>query len=611
MPQLFGQAPVPAGPCPTCERPLEQVAAAPGGGYEFQRLGINRLMDLASRLLIAPELAFTDGSQLKTLLDQFPQAYVNYYDPLPAPEWVDTDKLALASRVWEANSIPMLLALASASLPFCYLIEQAVPTLYDTRKLADPRYMNQRIFETGIFINDVMSAGGLKVFKDFDADGDKVWGIALNEADPTGQWKVRGGKLVRTAGPGDAVDQAAIYKRAQQLIAERRLDRKRYIWGPGYVAARKVRFLHATMRYMLMHPGVMRPPQPAQPGQKFSSPREAHQHATEPFDVAKNGVPINQEDLAYTLMTFSLVLYRALEYAGRTVSPAEKEAVLHQWKVIGHIMGVEERFLTDKPSEAEALFQLIQERHAGASDVGRLLTDNILDWLGSLLPPVLGARKHIPTLLCEGLLGPQLAAYVLRPERLHPPFGKGGWAMSFWRPACWVGLRLIRLSYWFNDHILSHFQSVKNQTESLFNGASVALIHSFRDGWARKTFWLPATDNTWYRRRGAGEAFEGKLHVWRRQLAYTVFLGIGSLAASKFSFLAFLYFLFADWAIHIARPVGTSAWANEPVAWTLGLTLASFGMFAYLMMEHLPKVVKRRPTLREERAAAEQSGEPG
>ena len=594
MPDLFGRG-----------QDGQEPTAAGERNYDVRRLGFNLVMDIASRLLAYPELAITNGSELKRLMEALPAAFVDYYDPIEAPAWVDEKKLALASQVWHANSLPMLIGLAAASLPSCYMIEQAVPTLYDTRKLSERRYLYQRIFETGIFVNDVLSAGGLKVFKDFDGEGDKVWGIALNEADPDGKWKVRGGKLVRTAGPGGAVDQKAIAARAQRLIADRRLKRRRYIWGPGYIAARKVRFLHATMRYMLMNPGAVRPHQPAQEGQKFSSPREAHQHATVPFDVQKNGVPINQEDTAYTLMTFSLVLYRAIEYAGRTVSPEEKVAVLHQWKVIGHIMGVEERFLTDDPQEAEELFLMVQARHAGATEVGYVLTDSILDWLGSMLPPILGARRHIPTLLCEGLLGPKLAPYVVRPQRSQPPLGQGKVEMLFWRPAFAVGIRIIRVGYWISDRILARFQTFKNQVETLLHGASVELIHSFRDGWARKTFWLPSGDNTWHRRRGADQDFEDKLHAWRCKLANTVFLGVGFLTAGKFALLAFLYFLLADWAIHIARPVGNLAeWANEPVAWSLALTAAFLGGFAWMLMERLPKVVKQRPTLRAERAAA-------
>ena len=173
MPQLFGQKPVPPAPCPKCARPFDQALSGVEASYDFQRLGINRLMDLTTRLLIAPELAFTDTSELKRLLDQLPLDYVNYYDPIELPKWVDTDKLAVASKLWQANSIFMLAALAAASLPYCYMIEKAIPTLYDTKKLSESRYMYQRIFETGIFVNDVMSEGGLRVFKDFVPDGVK------------------------------------------------------------------------------------------------------------------------------------------------------------------------------------------------------------------------------------------------------------------------------------------------------------------------------------------------------------------------------------------------------------------------------------------------------
>lgn len=606
MPQLFGQKPVPSAPCPKCARPFEQALSGAQASYDFQRLGINRLMDLTTRLLIAPELAFTDTSELKRLLDQLPLDYVNYYDPIELPKWVDTDKLAVASKLWQANSIFMLAALAAASLPYCYMIDKAIPTLYDTKKLSESRYMYQRIFETGIFVNDVMSEGGLRVFKDFVPDGDQVWLIALNEADPEGRWEVRGGQLVRTAGPGGALNQQAVQARAEEMLKARRRQRRRYVWGAGFVSARKVRFLHATMRYMLMHPGAVRPPRPAEPGQKFASPREAHQHATAPFDVAKNGVPINQEDLAYTIMTFSLVLYRSLEYFGRTVSDAEKIASLHQWKLIGYIMGVEERFLTDDMQVAEDLFRTVQERHAGHSEVGCLLTDSILDWLGSMLPPILGMRTHLPTLLCEGLLGPKLSPYVLRQDRSHPPLGKGKLEMWFWRPVYWLGLRAVRLSFWVNDNVLIKFASFRHLAENLLHRASVELIHSFRDGWARKTFWLPSSDNSWTRRRGATAEFETQLHQWRCKLANTVYLGLGSLIAAQIAMIVFAWFVVEDWGSHLLRPAGE--WLTRPVGTSFAVMAGAFALFLFLLIEQVPKVVKQRPKLPRQSAPAAPDG---
>ena len=35
---------------------------------------------------------------------------------------------------------------------------------------------------------------------------------------------------------------------------------KRYLWGKGYITAKKVRFLHASMRYMLLNPSAVSPP---------------------------------------------------------------------------------------------------------------------------------------------------------------------------------------------------------------------------------------------------------------------------------------------------------------------------------------------------------------
>ena len=54
------------------------------------------------------------------------------------------------------------------------------------------------------------------------------------------------------------------------------------------------------------------------------------------------GTPINQEDLAGTLMTFSIQILDGFKKFKIPISEKDQEAYLHVWKVIGHVMGVRE-----------------------------------------------------------------------------------------------------------------------------------------------------------------------------------------------------------------------------------------------------------------------------
>ena len=79
-------------------------------------------------------------------------------------------------------------------------------------------------------------------------------------------------------------------------------------------------------------------------------------------------MPINQEDLAGTLMTFSCVVLDALKKLRVGYSAAEGEAFLHAWKVVGHFMGVTgvhpDAGLSTGDAEEAAVKRALHERAA-------------------------------------------------------------------------------------------------------------------------------------------------------------------------------------------------------------------------------------------------------
>lgn len=157
--------------------------------------------------------------------------------------------------------------------------------------------------------------------------------------------------------------------------------------GKGILSAQKVRLMHATIRYMI-----------------------SNGRTQLKWDDSW-GKPVCQEDLAYTLMTFSYVGVRSMKILGIRLTPEQEDAYIHCWNVIGHIMGILPGLLPANMSEARQLFDVIKARQTGPNDDGRQLMTGLLD--GLLVPTMskilpLGG-KHIPAILVRKLIGQETA----------------------------------------------------------------------------------------------------------------------------------------------------------------------------------------------------------
>lgn len=76
---------------------------------------------------------------------------------------------------------------------------------------------------------------------------------------------------------------------------------------------------------------------------------------TSRWDVRRWGMPINQTDQASTLGLFSGVLLLGCRALGVPVSRSESRAVMHLWRYIGWLMGVDEQWLVDTEREQHHL----------------------------------------------------------------------------------------------------------------------------------------------------------------------------------------------------------------------------------------------------------------
>lgn len=79
-------------------------------------------------------------------------------------------------------------------------------------------------------------------------------------------------------------------------------------------------------------------------------------HAFEPdWDVGRWGLPINQTDLAGTLGLFDGVVLLGVRLLGVPVTPEESRAVMHLWKYVGWLLGVDDDWLVDTERERHRL----------------------------------------------------------------------------------------------------------------------------------------------------------------------------------------------------------------------------------------------------------------
>jgi len=178
--------------------------------------------------------------------------------------------------------------------------------------------------------------------------------------------------------------------------------------GGGVAQALKVRLIHATIRYLILrgtpNDAVDAPPVPplAPAGGGIHHTLYAHG-----WDTSVNGLPCNQEELAYTLLTFSYVFVRGLRTLRLALPPQDEEAYLHAWNVLGHVLGIEQGLMATTMAQAQHDFEAMQARArllVRSPDPRPLLAADLIKAMENEIP--IRLLKPVPTLLtrllCKG-----------------------------------------------------------------------------------------------------------------------------------------------------------------------------------------------------------------
>ena len=143
--------------------------------------------------------------------------------------------------------------------------------------------------------------------------------------------------------------------------------------------------VHMTLRVRLMHALVR------------------HQLAKDPdWDSAQWGLAINQLDMQATYLGFSVVQLLSLKSTGTVISRSESDDVMHLWRAIGWLMGVEEGLLVNTEQEGRVVLYRNMLSQAPSDDssvaLARALMDEPLarhypDW--PRLRGVLNKHRHL------------------------------------------------------------------------------------------------------------------------------------------------------------------------------------------------------------------------
>jgi hypothetical protein len=141
--------------------------------------------------------------------------------------------------------------------------------------------------------------------------------------------------------------------------------------GIGWRSIRKVRLIHAVIRHLVAKDHEEKDEQ----GQVTSSPWQAAW-----------GRPINQEDQAGTLLTFSIGAIHGLRLMGAQISKDDGDDYLSAWAAVGRLLGVEESLLPVDELEGAELAKKIGARQHAATPEGQMLMGHLLRAVDSLFP---------------------------------------------------------------------------------------------------------------------------------------------------------------------------------------------------------------------------------
>ena len=153
--------------------------------------------------------------------------------------------------------------------------------------------------------------------------------------------------------------------------------------GKGLASILKVRLIHAMVRHYINQGGDW---------------------------LAERGKPVNQEDMAGTNLSFSLIPVRGLRKLGKAISSEQSIDYISYWNLIGERLGLKSELQPGTTKEAYLLERNIRQRQFKKSEAGRVLTSALLAYFEEVTKgtPMQGKSKAF----VHHLLGEKVAALL-------------------------------------------------------------------------------------------------------------------------------------------------------------------------------------------------------
>ena len=234
------------------------------------------------------------------------QDYVRTQQTLPS--WAKRHKLQQAEALFMDHGPLSCILLFCASLPECYVLPDLSAVLHMAGQLE--QRTDYRIRSTAAMIFPVMMKGG------------------LGEDTGTGRAQVLKVRLIHAT-----IRNLILRGCPSDIVAA--LGEGRHTAGQGVIAPHALLQGGSSMHETLFAAG---------------------------WKVGADGLPCNQEELAYTLLTFSYVFLRSMRQLGLGLSTREEEAFLHCWNVMSSVLGVRDDLLAHTMPQARNLFERMQRR---------------------------------------------------------------------------------------------------------------------------------------------------------------------------------------------------------------------------------------------------------
>jgi hypothetical protein len=241
--------------------------------------------------------------------------------------------------------------------------------------------------------------------------------------------------------------------------------------GTGIQAAQKVRLMHASVRHLIQQT----PDEQLAAGATGDIAEVFRNHTWK----AELGLPINQEDLAYTLQTFAWVGIRGMRDLECGLTPDQEEGMVQVWNATGHALGIREDLMPANVAEAEQIFTRIKKRVAAPSEEAQSMQAALLNYQESLIPAFLGEYRHLPRMIMRHLVGDETASMLGVPP-LMPVEEQDAHRV----------IRLIDGLDHVDNHLFARFSPARKGAEWLFRRMLEAYAKLPR-AWERELFAVP------------------------------------------------------------------------------------------------------------------------